>query len=100
MKFAPALFLLPLAALAVEPVSLNWLGGTAPAAPNGVSWGVPWPKGAVQANTPMRLASTGGQTIDVQTWPVAFWPDGSVKWTGHANAVEGRSGLRPDPEVS
>ena len=33
---------------APAPVELGWLGGEAPAAPTGVSWGVPWPKGAVK----------------------------------------------------
>lgn len=75
------------AATAAEPVTLNWLGGLDPAAPVGVSWGVPWPKGAVQPTTPMRLVTAAGARLDVQTWPVAFWPDGSVKWTGHALAA-------------
>ena len=78
---------LPLAGFAADSVTLNWLGGTAPAAPIGVSWGVPWPKGAVQPATPMRLATTSGTRLAVQTWPVAYWPDGSVKWTGHALAA-------------
>jgi hypothetical protein len=79
------------AASAVDSVTLNWLGGGAPAAPNGVSWGVPWPKGAVQPNTPMRLSTAAGNRLEVQTWPLAYWPDGSVKWTGHA--VAARAGL-------
>ena len=97
MKLISFFLLLPFVAFAIEPVMLNWLGGTAPSAPIGVSWGVPWPKGAVQPNTPMRLTSADGRRIDVQTWSVAFWPDGSVKWTGHAIAVnsESKAGLRP-----
>jgi hypothetical protein len=35
----------------------------------------------------MQLSTAGGQHIPVQTWPLAFWPDGSVKWTGHAISV-------------
>ena len=35
----------PLAAAA--DVAVNWLDQTAPAVSSGVSWGVPWPKGAV-----------------------------------------------------
>jgi hypothetical protein len=76
-------------ARSAESVTLHWLGDDAPAAPDGVSWGVPWPKGAVTANTPMRLTAADGRRIDVQTWPVAYWPDGSVKWTGHAIAASG-----------
>ncbi|HEX2851895.1 MAG TPA: hypothetical protein VHO24_01565 [Opitutaceae bacterium] len=77
---------LTVAAAAADSVTLNWLGGSAPAAPTAVSWGVPWPKGAVQPNTRMRLTTTNGSRLEVQTWPLAFWPDGSVKWTGHAIA--------------
>lgn len=72
---------------ASDPVTLNWLGSEGPAAPAGVSWGVPWPKGAVQPDTKMKLATADGTRVEVQTWPVAYWPDGSVKWTGHAIAA-------------
>ncbi len=91
--------LLPLCVFAADPVALHWLGGTAPAAPVGVSWGVPWPKGAVHATTPMRLTTASGANLPLQTWPVAYWPDGSVKWTGHALAAnsESSAGLRPAP---
>ena len=87
MRLLLSCLLLPLSVFAAEPVTLHWLGGTAPAAPVGVSWGVPWPKGAVQPATPMRLTTASGTRLDVQTWPVAYWPDGSVKWTGHALAA-------------
>jgi hypothetical protein len=76
---------------AAEPVTLNWLGHAAPAISAGVSWGVPWPKGAIQRDTGMRLTTADGARIDVQTWPLAFWPDGSIKWTGHA-AVSSAAG--------
>jgi len=79
--------LLPLSVFAADPVTLHWLGDLAPAAPVGVSWGVPWPQGAVQPATPMRLTTASGTRLGVQTWPVAYWPDGSVKWTGHALAA-------------
>src|SRR5690606_6534417 len=25
-----------------------------------------------------------GEKIPLQTWPLGYWPDGSLKWTGHA----------------
>lgn len=28
-----------------------------------------------------------GEPLALQTWPLAFWPDGSLKWTGHAIAA-------------
>src|SRR5947207_5030718 len=69
---------------AAEPVALHWLGDVGPGAPVGVTWGVPWPKGALRADTPMRLTAADGHRIDLQTRPLAYWPDGSVKWAGHA----------------
>ena len=82
-----ALIVFASAVFAAEPVTLHWLGNAAPAAPDGVSWGVPWPKGAVQPTTAMQLTTADGKLVDVQTWPVAFWPDGSVKWTGQSIAA-------------
>ncbi len=100
-------------ALAAEPpatspaqsVTLHWLDDAAPAAPDGVSWGVPWPKGAVKPGTKMRLTAANGTRVDLQTWPLAYWPDGSIKWTGHAIVTSGSAadsgaigaGLRPAP---
>lgn len=65
-------------------VSLRWLGDHSPAAPTAVSWGVPWAKGEIQRTDTFVLRGAAGAAIPVQTWPLAFWPDGSVKWSGHA----------------
>ena len=70
-----------------ESVALNWLGGTAPAAADGVSWGVPWPKGKLHKMDPLALKSADGRSIPLQTWPLAYWPDGSIKWSGQAIAA-------------
>ncbi len=83
-----ALFVLAaVGGFAADPVTLHWLGDVAPAAPAGVSWGVPWPKGALARDTPMHLTGPDGQRVAVQTWPLAFWPDGSIKWSGHATVA-------------
>jgi len=63
----------------LDPVSLNWLDDPPPTK-TGVRWGVPWPRGACDRDQSFALDGE----IPVQTWPTAFWPDGSVKWTGHA----------------
>jgi len=67
-----------------QSVSLNWLDGTSPASRQGVSWGVPWPKGKLKPGDPLTLAGPGGKRVPVQSWPLAYWPDGSIKWTGNA----------------
>lgn len=75
----------PAATTSPEPsVPIGWLGGTAPEVTTGVSFGVPWARGAVQKTQTFTLTTAGGQCVPVQTWPLAYWPDGSVKWTGVA----------------
>lgn len=59
-------------------MKLQWLNQR-PSLPIGVNWGIPWKQGELQRADPLRL-----EDVDIQSWPMAFWPDGSVKWTGHA----------------
>ena len=67
-------------------VSLKWLAEQPPLAPTGVSWGVPWPRGSVRRETTFRL-NNQGTDLPLQSWPLAYWPDGSIKWTGFATVV-------------
>ena len=67
-------------------VSLQLLGGKALVLDSGVSFGVPWPEGAVERGSTFNLSAPGGE-LPVQSWPLAYWPDGSVKWTGFATVV-------------
>ena len=76
---------------AVEPVTLNWLDGQAPATPQSVSWGVPWPKGQVQKTDALVLKTANGKAIAMQSWPMAYWPDGSLMWSGQS--ITATSGL-------
>jgi hypothetical protein len=64
-------------------VPLHWLDG-APTASNGVTWGVPWPRGERAKDAQFALATSTGESVPVQSWPLAYWPDGSLKWTAHA----------------
>ncbi len=68
-------------------VSVAWLGSDAPLVATGVSWGVPWPKGAVGKDATFCVSSADGKDLPVQTWPLAYWPDGSLKWSGFAALV-------------
>ncbi|GGN59933.1 hypothetical protein GCM10010112_15590 [Actinoplanes lobatus] len=68
---------------APETVALNWLEGK-PGTNVGSTWGVPWPKGAVPADSPFSLAAADGAAVPVQSWPIGYWPDGSLKWSAHA----------------
>lgn len=69
-----------------HPVELTWLGEKPPSAPTGVSWGVSWPHGAVSRGSHFGIR-TRDQELPLQSWPLAYWPDGSVKWSGFATVV-------------
>jgi hypothetical protein len=79
-----ALFAGSAVAQSAGPVAINWLDGKPPAVPQSVSWGVPWPKGKVQKGDALVVTNPAGQVIPAQVWPMAFWPDGSVMWSGQS----------------
>ncbi len=64
---------------------VQWLD-TTPSPSNfpGATWGTPWPRGTIPAGTTFALHAADGTALPMQTWPLAYWPDGSIKWTGHA----------------
>lgn len=70
----------------VAPVAVkaNWLGDEAPAAACAVTWGLPWRRGALAKGNGLTARSADGSVVPLQSWPLAYWPDGSIKWTGHA----------------
>src|ERR1017187_5701092 len=68
-------------------VAIDWLDGTAPAAEIGVSFGVPWPRGAVRRDQAFSLSAGDGASLPLQSWTLAYWPDGSIKWTGFATVA-------------
>ncbi len=78
----------------VEPVAVHWLGNASPQAPTALTWGIPWPRGALARGTALAATTADGRGVPLQSWPLAFWPDGSLKWTGHA-----ASGALPDGEI-
>ncbi|MEO0055681.1 MAG: hypothetical protein RLZZ50_1628, partial [Verrucomicrobiota bacterium] len=105
----------PAAAAATQPAlagraGLAWLEGV-PAEQPGSAFGVPWPRGTVPAGSTFALTTPEGAGVPVQSWPLATWPDGSVKWSGHAIAanagqaasltlVPGQAPAAPDRAVS
>jgi hypothetical protein len=64
-------------------VQLHWLEGV-PAVSNGSTWGVPWPEGKYAKDASFVLKSDRGENIPLQSWPLATWPDGSLKWSAFA----------------
>jgi hypothetical protein len=77
-------------AAAVVPgeVELRWLDGRAPAVSTGATFGVPWPQGKHPKDSAFTVRTAAGEAVPVQSWPLAFWPDGSLKWTAHAIPAE------------
>jgi hypothetical protein len=61
-------------------VKVKWLEGT-PDYLGGVTFGLPWPRGQHAANATEFVASGDPK---LSSWITALWPDGSLKWTGHA----------------
>ncbi len=75
-------------------VPLQWVGKT-PNSSQGVSFGVPFDKGQVMPDTPLRLTTSDGKEVDIDTWTLAYWQDGSVKWQGVAAVIpSGTDSLR------
>jgi hypothetical protein len=101
MKFARPvlrLFTLVAALLATSrapaaDVTLHFLDGTSAVAPTGVSWGVPFAQGVIKkdaaAFTLLSPASPDhpSASMPLQSWPLAYWPDGSIKWMGFATTT-------------
>ncbi|HEX3356203.1 MAG TPA: hypothetical protein VHS31_04395 [Tepidisphaeraceae bacterium] len=71
-----------------QSAQVNWLDSSAPDLSTGVSFGVPWAEGKLQKDTKLSLVDGKGQGVAVQSWALAYWPDGSLKWTGEAISAE------------
>jgi len=75
---------------ASDTIKLNWLEN-APLIKSGVSWGVPWTKGSVSKNQSFVLTASDGKILPLQSWPLAYWPDGSIKWSGFATVTSAQT---------
>src|SRR5688500_14180424 len=64
-------------------VELRWLEHST-RHPSGVTFGVPWPRDTFKPDQVFAVQASSGAAVDSQSWPLASWPDGSLKWTAHA----------------
>ncbi|MGW7521365.1 exo-rhamnogalacturonan lyase family protein [Streptomyces sp. NPDC054796] len=71
-----------------EPVEIGWLEDGGLGRAPGSTFGVPWPQGSVRAGTAFALTAADGAKVPLQSWPTAYWPDGTLKWTAHAVGPE------------
>lgn len=62
----------------------HWLDERVPDVATGVTWGMPWPRSKHSAKTGFALRDKDGNRVPLQSWPIAYWPDGTLKWTAHA----------------
>ena len=67
---------------------LRWVGDV-PDAPSPVSFGVPFARGEMKSGRTLLLKDASGQVLPSDCWPLACWPDGSVKWAGVATVAGG-----------
>ncbi len=65
---------------------VRWIDDHAPGVAQGASWGTPWPRGRQRAVREFALRDAANKLLPLQSWPLAFWPDGSLKWSAHALA--------------
>ncbi|MDE7408351.1 MAG: DUF1080 domain-containing protein, partial [Muribaculaceae bacterium] len=68
-------------------VPLGWIGN-APAYDTSVTLGIPFDSGKVNATTPLHITADG-TTLSTDHWPLAYWPDGSIKWAAVAATIPG-----------
>ena len=73
-----------------EAVPLHWIGDT-PGQRTPVSFGVPFDEGDVQPGDALLLTTNSNETVLTDIWPLAYWPDGSVKWSGIAAVIPGKT---------
>jgi hypothetical protein len=83
---APAVQVASPAASGPRAVALSLLGEKPLEVSTGISWGVPWPQGSVRPSAGFNL-SANGAALPLQSWPMAYWPDGSLKWSGFATVA-------------
>ena len=76
-------------AVNTDGVEINWLGNQRPASKTPVSFGVPWPRGMYKKDASFTMVDANGQLVPMSTWPLAYWPDGSLKWSGCGVTVSG-----------
>lgn len=82
----------------LEPVSVRWLDATPPSMLGTSTVGVPWPRGQVQAGQTFAVTSADGSPVVAESSPLAYWPDGSLKWTSHTLlTTESEAGFQIQP---
>lgn len=87
------LFAIPVFSQGKQMVSgdLRWVDKS-PEAACPASFGVPFAQGELEAGRTVILRDEAGRIVPADCWPLAYWPDGSVKWAGMAAVVKEDAG--------
>ncbi|MDS0525654.1 hypothetical protein NNC19_08190 [Clostridium sp. SHJSY1] len=56
-----------------------------------VTWGMPWEKGELKKGDNLTIRNKNGEDLSLQSWPLAYWPDGSIKWSAQSAIFDGNS---------
>jgi len=78
-------------------IDLRPIAGREAAVQQGSSWGVPFARGTVQPDAAFILTDASGAVVPSGSWPLAYWPDGSLKWVGLAAVTGGDLQLEVQP---
>jgi hypothetical protein len=71
-------------------IKIKWLDEL-PKTKCNVTWGMPWKKGELNKEDNISLINQKGENVCVQSWPLAYWPDGSIKWSAQSSVFDANS---------
>ncbi|WP_416404597.1 Tat pathway signal sequence domain protein [Arthrobacter sp. LFS091] len=64
---------------------LRWIDAEPPVRlSSGTTWGMPFQRGTAAGADHLQVRDMNGVAVNAQAWPLATWPDGSLKWAGIA----------------
>ncbi|KAF8993171.1 hypothetical protein BDQ17DRAFT_1431876 [Cyathus striatus] len=69
-------------------VDLHWFSSVPAFTPTGTPFGLPWAQGQVDRTTPFTLQDQSGDGVPLQSWPLTYLPDSSLKSTGQALSAD------------
>lgn len=75
-------------------IPVKWINGT-PGTDRPVTMGIPFKQGEMKKGQTLEVSTSDGNKIPVDTWNLATWPDGSVKWMAVAGVMpEGADNIK------
>lgn len=70
-----------------RPIALRWIDGKSNTYDTPQTFGIPFAQGEMKTDAEVALVTSSGKTISSDSWTLASWPDGSVKWKAVATVV-------------